>query len=150
MAAGDCTVFDAHLQNIGRAIHNLETGVIRMGIIDSTLAPTAADADPHWNGTGTTDESVNEVTEVAGNYDAEGETVSGTYSQAAGTATFDLTDVSILVNASNPPDCRWGVVYDDTATNNNAIGFLDLGAVIDMTAGDFTVTWSANGFYQIA
>lgn len=150
MAAGDVTVFDAHLQNIGRAVHNLETGDISMGLIVDETTPTANAADPAWGEGGTTDYNDAEVTAQAGNYAADGPSIGGTYSQTAGTATFDVTDVDIEQNGSNPTDARWGIVYDETATNNNAIGFLDLGTNIDLSAGDFTVTWHANGFYTIA
>lgn len=149
MAAGDVTVFDAHLQNIGRGVHNLETGDISLGLIVDETTPTAADADPCWGEGGTVDFNDSEVT-PGGNYADDGPSIGGTYSQTSGTATFDATDVDIEQDGSNPTDARWGIVYDETATNNNAIAFLDLGANVDLSAGDFAVTWNGSGIYTIA
>lgn len=149
MAAGDVTVYDAHLQDLGRGVHNLETGDISFGLVTATYTPTAADAVPTWGAGGTTNTSTNEVT-PGGNYAAGGPSIGGTYSQTSGTATFDATDVSITQNASNPTNARWGIVYNETATNNEAINFLDLGTTVDLSAGDFSVTWNASGIYQIS
>lgn len=149
MAAGDCVVFDVHLQDLGRAVHNLETGDISLGLITSSTTPTASTAGPAWGAGVTTNLSTNEVT-PGGNYSADGPSIGGTYSQTSGTATFDVTDVSISQNGSNPTNARWGIVYNETATNNEAIGYIDLGTDVDLSAGDFTITWHANGFYQIS
>ena len=149
MAAGDCTVFNAHLQDLGRSVHNLETGDISLGLITNSTTPTAATAGPAWGAGGTTNLSTNQVT-PGGNYATGGPSIGGTYSQTTGTATFDVTDVSITQNGANPTNARWGIVYNETAANNECIGYIDLGADIDLSAGDFTITWSASGFFTIS
>lgn len=149
MAAGDVTVYNAHLQDIGRGVHNLETGDISMGLVTTSYTPTAGDAVPTWGAGGTTNTSTNEVT-PGGNYAAGGPSIGGTYSQTSGTATFDVTDVSITQNAGNPTNARWGIIYNDTATNKECIGFIDLGAAINLASGDFSITWNASGFYTIS
>jgi hypothetical protein len=149
MAAGDITVFQVHLQDIGRAVHNLETGDISLGLIVDETTPTAGTTGPAWGAGVTTDLSAAEVT-PGGNYAADGPSIGGTYSQTSGTATFDVTDVDIEQDGSNPTDARWGIIYNETATNNEAIAFLDLGVNIDLSAGDFAITWHANGVYQIS
>ena len=35
------------------------------------------------------------------------------------------------------------MIYDDTTTNKNCIGYVDLGGVFDATTGDLTITWGA-------
>jgi len=149
MAAGDVVVFNQFLQDIGRAVHQLETDTIRFALITNAVTPSATTSDPRWGAGGGTNFDTNEVT-AGGNYTAEGGDISATYSQSAGTATFDGTDISIAQHASNPTDARWGIIYNDTATGNQAIAFLDLGAVIDLTAGSFTVTWNASGIFTLA
>jgi hypothetical protein len=149
MAAGDITVFNVHLQDIGRAVHNLESGDISLGLIVDETTPTASTTGPAWGEGVTTDLSDAEVT-PGGSYSADGPSIGGTYSQTSGTATFDVTDVDIEQNGSNPTDARWAIVYNETASNNEAIAFLDLGTNIDLSAGDFSITWSANGIYQIS
>lgn len=149
MATGDVTVFNVHLQDLGRGVHNLETGDISFGLIVDETTPTADTAVPCWGEGGTTDLSDAEVT-PGGNYSADGPSIGGTYSQTSGTATFDATDVDIEQNGSNPTDARWAIIYNETATNNEAICFLDLGANINLSSGDFSVTWNGSGLYQIS
>lgn len=144
MAAGDITLFHSLFQDLGRGVHNLETATIRIGLITDAVSPTAADATASWG-----DYSTNEVT-PGGNYSAGGPDISGTYSQTAGTATFDATDVSIAADAGNPTDARWGIIYNDSAAGNEAIGYLDLGSVIDLSASDLGITWNASGIFTIA
>ena len=146
MATGDVTIFDQHLEDIGRAVHNLETGDIALGLVVDEVTPAASTAVPAWGEGGTTDFNDNEVT-PGGNYAEGGPSIGGTYSQSAGTATFDATDVDIEQNGSNPTDARWGIIYNETATNNEAIGFIDLGSVRDLSQGDFTITWAAGGIF---
>lgn len=149
MAAGDVTVFNVHLQDIGRGVHNLETGDISLGLVVDEVTPAATSAAPCWGAGGTTNFNTSEVT-PGGNYVDDGPSIGGTYSQTAGTATFDATDVDIEQNASNPTDARWGIIYNETATNNECIGYIDLGTNINLAAGDFAITWHANGIYRIA
>jgi hypothetical protein len=149
LAAGDVVVFNVHLQDLGRGVHNLETGDISLGLVTSVTTPTAATAAPCWGEGGTVDWNDTEVT-VGGNYIEAGPSIGGTYSQSGGTATFDATDVDIEQNGSNPTDARWGIIYNETATNNEAIGYIDLGAAINLSSGDFSITWNASGIYTIA
>lgn len=149
MAAGDFTFFNTFRRDIGLEHHQLETDVVKLGLIDDSVTPTAADADPRWGSGGSTDHSATEVT-PGGNYPAEGPTVANnTYTFSSGTATFDGDNVSIAQHASNPTDARWGILYNDTDSGKRAIGFLDLGAVINLTLGPFSVTWNASGIFTM-
>lgn len=149
MAAGDFVVFDQFLQDVGRKVHQLETDVIKFGLVTNVTTPTASTADPRWGAGGTTNFDTNEVT-AGGNYAAEGPDISATYSQTSGTATFDATDVSIAQNAANPTNARWAIIYNSTSAGKECIGFLDLGSVINLSTGSFTVTWNASGLFTIA
>lgn len=149
MAAGDVTVIDQFLEGLGREVHQLETDDFKVGLVTSTTTPTAATANPCWGAGGSTNWSTNQVT-PGGNYATGGPSIGGTYSQTSGTATFDGTDVSITQNASNPTNARWGIGYNDTTTNKEVVFFIDLGADIDLSAGDFSITWNASGIFTIA
>ena len=149
MASGDVTVFDQFLQDMGRKVHQLETDVIKLGLITNAVTPTASTSDPRWGAGGSTNFDTNEVT-AGGNYAAEGPDIAGTYSQTSGTATFDATDVSILQNASNPTNARWGIIYNSTSSGKECIAFIDLGSVRDLTTGNFSITWNPSGIFTIA
>ena len=52
-------------------------------------------------------------------------------------------------NAANPTDAYYGIVYNNTNAGKEAIGFVDLGGVFDMTTGDLAVNWNASGFFTM-
>lgn len=140
MATGDFTWFNAAKLKLGLKKIDLENDVIKLGLITSAVTPAATTADPCWGAGGTTNLSSNQVT-PGGNYSTGGPTVaSNTFTEAAGVATFAGAAVSIAQHASNPTNARWGVLYSDTATNKDALGFLDLGGTTDLSAGGFSAT----------
>lgn len=148
MAQGDFTLFHQFLQDKGRAVHNLEADQIRAGFITSAVTPSATTANPCWGAGGSTNLSSSQVT-PGGNYATGGPSVGGTYSQTSGVATFGVDAISITQHVSNPTNARWIIFYNNTAANKNCIGFLDLGAVVNLTAGNFSVTPHANGAYRL-
>lgn len=153
MAQGDVTVFNKFLENMGAASLNLNTDTFKLGLIDSVQTPLATATDPRWGAGGSQNYLTNECT-PGGNYVTGGESLSAVitdnWSESAGTVKFDGDDVSILQHASNPANARWGIIFDNTAAGKEAVAFLDLGSVTDLTAGDFTVTWNASGIFDIS
>lgn len=145
MSAGDVVFFDQFLVDVQEKIHDLENDVIKVGLITNAVTPAATTTDPRWGAGGTTNFSTNQVT-PGGNYATGGPTAANpSVTLSGGAGVFDADDISILQNASNPTDARWGILYNDTATGKNAIGFVDLGAAVDLSAGDFTIAWNASG-----
>ena len=146
MAQGDIVVFDeakAYMIDGGWAAADS----IKMALVTVATVPAAGDITP----------ALADYTEVAagGNYTAGGEvldTLANMTTEAAGTMTFDDTGatVSWAQHASNPTNARYAIIYNGTFAGDQAIGFLDLGGVTDMTAGALTVTWHASGIFTIA
>lgn len=151
MAQGDTGLWHKFLENLGDNVHNLSSNDIYFGLVTATTTPNKTDSDPRWAGTGTPDYSANQIN-TTGGYTGPinlSTTITDNWSISAAVAKFDIDDVSITQNGSSANNARWGIVYDNTATNKNCIGWLDLGAVVDLTAGDFTVTWNAGGLFDI-
>ena len=145
MASGDIIYFDQWLVDVQEGVHNMETDTIKLGQITSAVTPTATTADPRWGAGGSTNLSTNEVT-PGGNYITGGSIIANpTVTLTGGAGVFDGDDVTITKHASNPTNARWGIIYNDTATGKNCIGFLDNGSDTDMSAGDHTVAWNASG-----
>lgn len=150
MAAGDLTFFNKYREDVLEKRYDHETDTFKLGLIDSTLAPTAADSDPRWGAGGGTDLSANEVT-PGGNYAAGGPSIANpTVTLAGAVATFDGDNVSIAQNGANPTDARWGIAYDDTDAGKRAVLFVDLGAVLNLSLGAFSVTWNASGIFTLS
>lgn len=150
MAQGDVIVFAQAKLDVGLEGHQLETDVIKLGLATSTVTPTETTAVPAWGAGGSTNLSTNQVT-PGGNYSTGGPTIANnTYTLASATCTFDGDNISILQNAANPTNARWGILWNDTNAIDAAYAFLDLGGVTDLSAGDFSVTWNASGINTLA
>ena len=141
MAQGDVVFFDQFLVDMAEGVHNLETGVIKVGLTTGTTTPAATTAGPRWGAGGTTNFAAEEVT-PGGNYSAGGATpASPTVTLSGGQAEIDWGDISWSANASNPTNATWAIIYNDSATNKEAIGYVDIGGAYNMTTGDLSITW---------
>jgi len=144
MAAGDFTLFEEFADQIGEEGHKFDTDTLKLGIVDDTITPTAADATPTWS-----DYSANEVS-TAGGYTANGVTLSSvTWTESGGVATLDAADVSITQNASGFTDAYWAILYNDTNAADMAIGFLEMGGPVSEAAGPVAINWNANGILTV-
>ena len=144
MAAGDLTVFEEFALDIGSEMHNLPSDSLKLALIDSTAAPTAADANPVWG-----DYSGNEVS--GSGYVAGGATLGGvTYTEASGVATLDDTsNVTWSQNASGPTNIYHGVLYNSSEASSAAICYIDMGGPVSLQDGDVSVTWNASGILTV-
>ena len=145
MATGDVQVFNAFAESIADGRIDLDTDTLKLAIIDSVITPTAADATPAWDVTSGVDYDGNEVS-TAGGYTANGETLANvTWELAANVATLGADNVVIAQDGSGFTDGRWGIIYSETATNNDAIAFVDFGAAVSEQAGQITIDWNGVG-----
>lgn len=150
MSQGDVVVFAQAKLDLGKKVHDLSADALKLGLITNAVTPAATTADPRWGAGGGTNLSSSQVT-AGGNYASGGPTLgSTTWTLSSSTATHDAADVSILQNASNPTNARWGIEYNNTATGKQALLYVDLGGVTDLTAGDFSITWNASGLFTLA
>ena len=149
MAQGDVTLFNEFKEDVGQKIHNLSSDTFKLGLVTNAVTPAASTTDPRWGAGGSTNLLTSEVT-PGGNYSTGGPTLaSSSWSETSGTATFDATDVSIAQDAANPNNARWAIVYNDTSAGKEAIAFVDLGGVTDLTAGNLAITWNASGIFSL-
>jgi hypothetical protein len=73
-----------------------------------------------------------------------------TSSQTSGTYKLDANDL-VLTATGTVPQFRYVVLYNDTATNDELIGWYDYGASVDLLNGEtFTITWDAAGILTLA
>ena len=151
MARGDLKVFNAFAEWLGEKLINLETDTIKLALIDNVITPAQDTATPTWDATSSQDYDGNEVS-TAGGYSAGGFTISGPELVLAGAvATFDDDDsnLSLAQNGSGFTDAYWGIMYSDTATNKNAICFIDLDGPISEQAGPININFNASGILTI-
>ena len=73
-----------------------------------------------------------------------------TSAQTSGTYKLDANDL-VLTATGTVPTFRYVVLYNNTATNDELIGWYDYGGTVDLLNGEtFTVTWDAAGILTIA
>jgi hypothetical protein len=144
MARNDWVTFQEFSLDLANGVHNLGSDTFKVALIDNTTVPTAADATPRW-----ADYSANEVSGTG--YTAGGYTLTGvSTSEAAGVTTFDDTgNVLWSQNAAGPTDIYWAVLYNDSASADQAIGFLDMGGAVSLVDGDVSITWNASGILTV-
>jgi hypothetical protein len=145
MAQGDFIIFNQWKKDLGLKIHDLDNDTFKLGLITNAVTPAANTADPRWGAGGSTNFSSNQVT-PGGNYATGGPTLANpTLVESAGVVTWDADNITISSSGSNPTNARWGIVYNDTATGKQAVGFVDLGTVVDLTAAPFAGNVNAAG-----
>jgi len=144
MATGDVTVFEEFADQLGEEAHNFASDTLKLGLIDNTTPPTAADATPTWS-----DYSGNEVA-TTGGYTANGETLTTvSWSEASGVATLDADNVSLSQDGSGFTDAYWGILYNDDNATDMAIAFVELGGPVSEQAGPVAINWNASGILTV-
>lgn len=89
-----------------------------------------------------------DITQIAaGNgYTTGGETLTtSSSSQTSGTYSLVLADDVLSASGGSIGPFQWVVLYNDTATNDELIGFYDYGSAVTVNDGeDFTLDFGAN------
>ena len=146
MARGDWVTFEEFSLDVGSKVHDLANDTLKLLLINNSTAPTAADATPRL-----ADYVGNEVDSTSGGYSANGIALTSSgYTEAGGVSTLDDSgNISLAQDASGFTNAYWGVLYNDTAAADQAIGYLDLGGPVSEVAGAITITWNAGGITTV-
>ena len=120
--------FNSFVEALAEKTHNLGADTLKIALTNS--APNA------------TDTQLSAITQIA---NGNGYTTGGTAatisssSQTSGTYKLVLADVVFTASGSMGP-FRYAVLYNDTATNDELIGYWDYGSSITLASGEtFTV-----------
>jgi len=141
MPAGDFFLFNDFARQMGDPVDrsNFPADQIMVALINSTLTPTVGDVTPTWS-----DYSTYEVT--GANYSAGGKQItSRTWTEVGGVGTLDGDDLVWVQSGSGFTTARWAIVYNTTQSADIAIGFIDLGSIVDSTVDDVEIIWGATG-----
>lgn len=132
--------YNPFVENLAEKVFNLGSDTLKVA-----LTNTAPD---------TTDGALADIAEIAGGngYTAGGNAATQSSSAQTG-GTYKLVCADVVFTATgNMAQFRYAVLYDDTATNNELIGYWDYGSAIDLINGEtFTVDLSpTNGVLQLS
>lgn len=124
--------FNSFVEAMAEKVHNLGSDTLKVALTNT--APTA------------TDTQLSNITQIsAGNgYTTGGSTTTQSSSaQSSGTYKLVLGDVVFTASGGAIAQFRYAVLYNDTATNDELIGYWDYGSAVDLASGE-TFTWDAD------
>jgi hypothetical protein len=138
MPRGSVVLFDGFMYDLAKGVHgDLSAATLKLGIIDDTAAPAVDDANPRW-----ADYVANEVV-TTGNYTANGETLTTlVLALISQLTTLSADDVGIALHASGFLNGYSGILYNSTAANDEAIGFIDLDGPVSEQEGPVDFEWA--------
>lgn len=133
--------FQSFVEAVAEKVHNLGSDTLKVAL--SNTAPVASNT------------VLANITQIAA---GNGYTTGGTQAtqassaQTSGTYKLVLNDVTFTASGGSIATFRYVVLYNDTATNDELIGWYDYGTALDITSGNsFTVDFDAtNGVLTIA
>lgn len=128
-------------QDIGRKVHNLNADVLKWML--TNVAPVA---------TNTVKADITEI--AAGNgYTAGGSAIGGNaWTHTAGVARLTGGNVTITAAGGNIGPQRYAALYNDTAANDELLGWTDYGSSFTLLDGEsLTIkpTVAANGYISL-
>lgn len=123
--------FQSFVEALAEKVHNLGADTLKIALTNS--APVA------------TNTVLANITEVAyTNLSTRTVTVSSS-SQTTGTYSLVCTDLVLTSSGGTTGPFRYAVLYNDTATNDELIGWWDYGSSVTLADGEtFTVDFGAN------
>ena len=136
------TKFEKFSENLGKGVFNLSTDQLKIALTNT--APNAATAGVYTD----------IVSPIAGT-NLDGATpfnvTTTSFAQTGGTAKLVLADLTLTATGSVGP-FQYVVLYSDTASNKELIGYYDYGSAITLSTNDtFKVDWDGtNGAITIA
>lgn len=133
--------FQSFVEALAEKVHNLGSDTLTVALTNS--APVA------------TNTQLSNITQISytniQNGTTTGRNLAGvTSAQSSGTYKLDANDL-VLTATGTVPTFRYIVLYNDTATNDELIGWYDYGSAVDLLNGEtFTITWDAAGILTLA
>ena len=124
------------MEALAEGAHNLGSDTLTIALTNT--APAA------------TNTVLTNITEISYTNVSSRVLTSVTSSQTSGTYTLDAADL-VLTASGTVPTFRYVVLYNDTATNDELIGYYDYGSAVDLLNGEtFTITFDASGILTLA
>ena len=128
--------FNSFVEALAEGTHNLGSDTLTIALTNT--APAAGNT------------VLANITEISYTNVSSRVLTSVTSSQTSGTYTLDAADL-VLTASGTVPTFRYVVLYNDTATSDELIGYYDYGSAVDLLNGEtFTITFDASGILTLA
>lgn len=129
MPSSTFTFYQDFKEQLGKAVHNLGSHTFKIALTNS--APNAA--------THTVLADITQLSTAGGYTGGAGGGLtldSVTYTETGGTGTFIAADEVFTASGGSVGPFRYGVIYNDTATSDPLVGYLDYGSSITLADGE--------------
>ena len=128
--------FNSFVEALAEGTHNLGADTLTIALTNT--APVAGNT------------VLANITEISYTNVSSRVLTSVTSAQTGGTYTLDAADL-VLTASGTVPTFRYVVLYNDTATSDELIGYYDYGSAVDLLNGEtFTITFDASGILTLA
>ena len=128
--------FNSFVEALAEGVHDLGSDTLTIALTNT--APAAGNT------------VLANITQIAYTNISSRVLTSVTSSQTGGTYTLDAADL-VLTASGTVPTFRYVVLYNNTATNDELIGYYDYGSAVDLLNGEtFTITFDASGILTLA
>lgn len=133
--------FNAFVEAVAEKKHDLGADQLVVALTTAANAPSAAD-----------DAVLTDITQISYTNLSTRNITTSTSAQTSGTYKLVLTDLVLTASGGSVGPFRYVVIYNDTAANDELIGWYDYGS--DLTLGDgesLTIDFDGtNGFITLA
>lgn len=132
--------FNSFVEACAEKVHNLGADTLTVALCAAANAPVA------------TNTQLSQLTQISYANCSSRVITTTSSSQTSGTYKLVLSDLVLTASGGNIATFRYVVIYNDTATNDELIGWYDYGSDVTITSGNtFTIDFDAtNGVLQIA
>lgn len=125
------TKVDKFVLNLGNKVFNLGSDTLKVALTNTI--PTVSTANQLSN-----------ITEISYTNLSARTVTTTSFTQTSGTAKLILADLVLTASGAVGP-FQYVVLYDDTASNDELIGFYDYGSALSLDNGDsFTIDFDAS------
>lgn len=129
-------IFDHFIEALALKKHNLASDTFKLALTNT--APTTATDEVFTPG------SLHPPPAAVNGYTSGGETLTVTSAtQTSGSLPFVIEDEVITASGGEIGPFRYGIIYNDTATNDDLVGYVDTGSNVTLSDGG-TFTFDLN------
>ncbi|MGR9317277.1 hypothetical protein ACU8LZ_12600 [Rhizobium leguminosarum] len=132
--------FNSFVEALAEKVHNLGSDQLKVALCAAANAPVA------------TNTQLSNLTEISYTNLSSRNITTSSSAQSSGTYKLVLTDLVLSASGGSVAAFRYVVLYNDTATNKELIGWYDYGSALTLADGEsLTIDFDGtNGVLQLA